>query len=265
MLVQGARSLMAQVQYKKDSNPLVNGIGQVLFRMNGFKKLAKEFYFDVILSVHQCSDCGGRIWMSGKSECTCGCGKVFDPTLVFQQSPCCGVKLVRKTLHYVCSRCQRTVPSTFLFDERLFDKAYFREMVRVSRARARKRRGEIRRLLAGSRSEALTLMEEPCLESIPGLIQDLNDFIQGNGTEACDFNFDSNPCFRMNDYRKHILSVLGWDSLLFSDIAPLIDDRRRDRIWRFVTIIFMQNDREVMLTQYGNDFLIERTSNEAYE
>ena len=33
---------------------------------------------------------------------------------------------------------------------------------------------------------------------------------------------------------------------------------QQDKIWRFVTLIFMQHDREIELTQYDNDLLIEK-------
>ena len=244
--------------------PLFNGIAQILKRVHELKKLVREFYFDVILSIHQCPECSGRIQMTGKSECTCVCGNIFDPTLAFQKSPCCGKNLVRKTLHYVCSGCMKTVASMFLFDEKLFDKTYFREMMRVSRARVQKRREEIKRLLAESRSGTLQLMEEPHLECIPGLIQDLNDFIQADTFGTRNFTFDVISDFKMNDYREHILDALGSESLLFSDISPLIKDIRRDKIHRFVTLIFMQNDHEVELAQYDHDILVERAANEAY-
>ena len=45
--------------------------------------------------------------------------------------------------------------------------------------------------------------------------------------------------------------------MLFSDIAPLISDSRKDRTWRFVTLIFMQQDHEISLSQYGLDILVE--------
>ena len=258
------RGVTAPVQEKKVSNPLVSAVIQILKRVDDFRKLAKEFYFDVILSVHQCPWCGGRIEMSGKSECSCVCGNIFDPTITFQKSPCCGKRLVRKSQHYICPGCQKTLPSMFLFDEKLFDKAYFREMVRKSRSRAAKRREEMRRLLARSRSGALIFTDKPCLESIPGLIEDLDDFIGTEGLGPRDFALDTNSGFKMDDYRQHILRVLGCDSLLFSDIDTRINDARRDKIWRFVTLIFMQSEREVMLTQYGNDLLVERISYEAY-
>ena len=123
------RGATALVQEIKVSSPLVSAVIRILKRVDDFKKLAREFYFDVILSVHQCPRCGSRLEMTGKSECSCVCGNIFDPTIAFQKSACCGKHLVRKSQHYICSECGTNVPSMFLFDEKLFDKAYFREMV----------------------------------------------------------------------------------------------------------------------------------------
>jgi hypothetical protein len=200
--------------------------------------------------------------MTGQSRCTCSCGKTFDPTVVFQKSVCCGARLIQKTFHYACSKCHKSVPSRFLFDERLFDKKYFREMMRESRSRAKAKREEIRRLLAESRSGSLPLLENPDLESIPGLVQDLNDFIQQNSISVGEFFFDTAPRFRMDEYRKHILSILSWDEMLFSNMAPLIQEYRQDKIWRFMTLIYMQHECEVDITQYGNDLLVQKVHHE---
>jgi hypothetical protein len=135
-------------------------------------------------------------------------------------------------------------------------------MMRESRARAKTKREEVRRLLAGSRSGPLLFTEEPLLESIHGLTEALNDFIGAKIIGG--YEFAPKSGFRMNDYRNHILSILGLGSRLFSDIAPIIDDSRRDKVWRFITLIFMTQDREVALTQYGADILVERVRNEAY-
>jgi hypothetical protein len=135
-------------------------------------------------------------------------------------------------------------------------------MMRESRARAKRKREEVKRLLAGSRSGPLSFMEAPCLESIPGLSDALNAFIETEVVGGCAYVPKSG--FRMGDYQKHILSILGMGSRLFSDIAPLMDDCRRDKIWRFITLIFMAQDREVELTQYGKDILVGRVCNEAY-
>lgn len=246
-----------------NNNPLVHEISGVLGRVKNFKDRARQFYYEVLLSAFSCPVCGGRLNMSKPGECVCSCGNVFDPTLAFQKSTCCGTQLVRKTFHYACARCHQTVPSRFIFDEKVFDKNYFREMMRESRKKAKQKREEIRRFLAESRSRALPMVEEPDLESIPGLLQDLNDFIRkSNEMSVLPFYIESS--FNMNDYRKHILAILNWNRMLFSNITPLINDSRRDKVQRFITLIFMENDREIELTQNENDILVQRLYNETY-
>ena len=242
----------------QSDNPLISGIGRVLSRVSGFKEMARAYYFEVILSPYRCPECGGRIKMIGVSECSCSCGKILDPTISFQQSLCCGAKLIRRTFHYACSRCHQTVPSRFLFDERLFDKAYFREMMQNARARERRKREELKAIWAASRSDNLILLEEPRLDSISGLTEALNGFI-GTGGSGYQESWPRSG-FSLEDYRNHLLSIIGNRSILFSDITPLIEDCRRDRIWRFVTLIFMRQDHEVSLTQYGPDILVERVT-----
>ena len=75
--------------------------------------------------------------------------------------------------------------------------------------------------------------------------------------EYDDLGFEVDSGFEMDDYRSHILSALGYGSRMFSSINCILSDPREDRIWRFVTLIFMQHEREVELTQYDNDLLIE--------
>jgi hypothetical protein len=243
---------------------LISAIGSVISRIAVLQDKARQYYYEVLLSTYQCPRCGGHLVMASQSECSCSCGNTFDPTLAFQRSHCCGARLVRKTFHYACSRCNKIVPSKFFFDEKLFDKAYFREMMQESRRRAKAKREEIKRILAESRSNALPLMENPDLDSIPGLIQDLNDFIHANPLEIGPLAFDTPSAFDMDEYREHILSSLGWSKTLFSNIDPFTEDPRLDKVWRFITLIFMQNDGEIELTQQGNEILIKRTYNETY-
>jgi hypothetical protein len=137
-------------------------------------------------------------------------------------------------------------------------------MMRESRQRAKKKKEMVKQLLADSRSGVLDLTETPDLESVPGLVEDLNDFIGAKTADVALADFDERPEFRMDDYRAHINSILGWDCILFSDIAALIDDSRNDKIWRFITLVYMQHDREVTLTQHQNDIIVKRVYHEAY-
>jgi hypothetical protein len=136
-------------------------------------------------------------------------------------------------------------------------------MMQTSRERAKSKREELKRLLAGSRSGPLPILIEPSLDSVPGLVQDLDDFIGTQGFGTCDFSSEVNGGFSMQKYREHILSSLGSGSRAFCGIEALIEDCRLDRIWRFVTLVFMQQDGEVVLSQYGNDLLVERVCDEA--
>jgi hypothetical protein len=239
-------------------NPLLKDIGHVHARIFKLKQKTKNFYFKVLLSLYQCPKCDGELTMTGQSQCSCLCGYAFDPTLVFQKSTCCSSRLIRKTYHYVCSRCKKVVPSRFLFDERLFDRDYFRQMMSASRARAKIKKEQMIRFLKESRSGELPFLQEPCLESVPGLVEDLDQFIGMNNIGSYDFTAELDSGFEMQDYRTHILSALNCGRRFFSNISHLGTDPRLDRVWRFVTLIFMQHDREVELTQYQNDLLIER-------
>ena len=245
-------------------NPLVREIKSILKKISAFKVRAKAFYFEVLLSTVRCPNCSGRLHITGQSECTCSCGKVLDPTIEFQKSACCGARLIRKTFHYSCSRCQKVVPSRFLFDERLFDGKYFKMMMQKSRRRAHRKKEEIMRLIAESRSGSFPLLEDPNLESIPGLLKDLDGFINDGSDGVDELYFELDQSFEMDKYREHILSNLGWNNTLFSNIDPFINDGRKDRIWRFVTLVFMQHEREVDMEQNGNDLLIQRHYNEAH-
>ncbi len=129
-------------------------------------------------------------------------------------------------------------------------------MMQEARTRERRRKAEVKAILAGSRSDNLLLLEEPCLDSIPGLTEALNGVI---GTGAVGFqDLSSRSDFLIDNYRNHLLSTIGTGARLFSDITPLIEDWRKDKIWRFVTLIFMQQDHEVILTQYGSNILVEK-------
>jgi hypothetical protein len=244
--------------HEGQTNPLVKELHRVHIRISHLKEKTKIFYFHVLLSRYQCPKCNGELTMTDQNQCSCSCGKAFDPTLAFQKSACCGTQLIRKTFHYVCSRCKKVNPSRFLFDERIFDRAYFCEMMKASRAKAKKKKQEMIKLLMEARSGELPLLQDPCLESVPGLIADLDQFVGADEDESDDAVLETNSVFSMDDYRSHILSALDCGSRFFSKINNLGADLREDRVYRFVTLIFMQNEQEIDLTQYDNDLLIER-------
>ena len=130
-------------------------------------------------------------------------------------------------------------------------------MMKASRAKKKKKKEEIIKFLNDTKSGELPLLQEPCLESVPGLVQDLNHLVGADELQTNDPGFKIDVGFEMEDYRSHILSALGCGSRMFSSINCVSQDPREDRIWRFVTLVFMQHEQEVELTQDDNDLLIE--------
>src|SRR5210317_431219 len=81
------------------ANPLLKEIHSVHDRIAQLKQKKKRFYFQVLLSQYNCPKCGGALTMTGLNKCSCSCGNLFDPTLIFQKSTCCSAQLVRRTFH----------------------------------------------------------------------------------------------------------------------------------------------------------------------
>ena len=158
----------------------------------------------------------------------------------------------KKTFHYACSKCGKVVPSRFLFDERLFDSEYFQKAMRESRERAKRQKEETARLMYEPRLQAVQLTEVPDFDAIPGLMDDLNAFVGAQNLDT--LVVLAGKGFSMDNYKKHILAFIGGRSVRISHRF----DHRQDKIRRFITVIFMFQEREVSITQYGADILIER-------
>ena len=241
----------------------------ILSKVHKFKLSAKEYFYDVVLMGHSCAKCGGQLTMSKKvRQATCRrCGHCFDPTLAFQCSSCCGALLSKQVKRYVCTACGQTQISDYLFDEHVFDQSYFRERMRLYRQKASEKRKLLIRQILESRSGRLLILEEPDLAAYPGLTAVLDDL---GGWQAGDETFPLNaiqtPGFDLGQYRSHIWEQLGWDEILFSDLAPLASESRQDRVWSFVALVFMQQKREVSLAQSGpSDLWIKKCDqDEAY-
>jgi hypothetical protein len=244
-------------------NPLLKGIHLVSKRVAALREKARQFFHSVALSAHACPVCSGSLTMTGPSACRCSCGRAFDPTIEFQRSSCCGAKLKRRQLHYACSTCSAVVPSRFLFDERLFDAEYFAEKMRESRHRKQVRREKLLERLAGTRSDALCLTDLPTIGSVPGLGMALNDFV-GSMPAIPLTEFRGREEFSMRDYRLSLLEEVPPDCLIrFDAIPPICEDRRLDRIRKFITLIFMEQAREALLTQDGEEIMVELNETDA--
>jgi len=239
------------------SNPLVTSVERVFGRVLSFKERARRFFYQVVLSPYSCVSCGGRLDWAGAGRAKCSeCNTGFDLTVAFQKSPCCNAALEQRRQHYACSRCGQTVVSRFLFDERAFDRAYFKEAMRRSRENKKRRLAKLKEILASSRSGVLVLDELPDLGEVPGLTDDLDRFV-GSVPFVDAKDFRGNGEFVMEAYRDAILKCLGGLEVMFSAFPALCADARADRARRFITLVYMEHEREVVLTQYGNDILVE--------
>jgi hypothetical protein len=236
-------------------NTLFSDIETCQRAIEEFRKNARNYYFEVVLSLYRCPNCGNRFQLDKHAQAACRCGWQSDPTIEFQFSDCCGVKVTRKRLHYACSKCNKITPSIFLFDERLYDRDYFLAKMRQLRERRRWERFEKAQMLLIERSNGLILTDEVELDVIPNLFEDLNKLLGlSQGQETYDHENQSQS---FNQYRDHILGLLT-DEILFSSISPIESEDRTDRVYRFITLIFMEHEREVILFPYGNDILVRK-------
>jgi hypothetical protein len=238
-----------------DSSLLIQAIEHARDRVALYRNHARQFYLEVVLSIHRCPGCGANMRMVRPSRCRCECGAILDPTIAFQRSSCCQAKLRLARNHYVCTNCGATVPSHFLFDEKLFAAQYMREKMSESRERKRRRREEIRLLLAASRSSDLCITDFPTADALGELSTVLDRFVgQEAVSDVAEFIGDDE--FSMEDYRQAILSRLGGYSTRFDAFPAVCSDRRLDKVRRFMTLLFMEQDREVWLEQQGSTIMV---------
>jgi len=239
------------------STNMISAVESLTSTVAVFKAKVRTFYYEVLLSTNVCPSCGGQLVMAEAGKCYCSCGNALDPAIEFQRSSCCGARLSKRKLHYECSSCGQMVPSKYLFDERIFDNAYYREMMRESRTRRSQRDEAIRKLLEDSHSGRLFLLDLPSAEALPDFIDDLDDFVGSGEARQPDMTAPVAD-FTMDNYRKVILAGLDGTSRWFRAFPALCPDEKLDRIHRFITLVYMEHDREVILTQEEKDILVER-------
>jgi len=97
----------------------------------------------------------------------------------------------------------------------------------------------------------------PDLDSVPGLVEDLDKFVGAFPAARLDDFMDRSE-FRMEDYRATILAAIEEGCTVFNRLPRIADDTRLDRTRRFISLIFMWQEREVELSQYGTDILVEK-------
>ena len=223
--------------------------------LKAFAGRARTLFYAVMLLGYACPQCAGHLSMTGESRCRCNeCGHVLDLTSTFQRCPECGGRVVLRVCRYRCRRCGDDVPSRFVFDGRVFDAEYFRTKMAESRYRRTQRRERASRLAIENRSAPLETQEWD-LNAAPGLVDALNGLV--GGVEALAW-LPQTRGFELSRYQRHLQAHIGPEEQSFDDLPALDEDRRLDRIWRFVTIIFMAHFGLIDIVQHERTILVKR-------
>jgi hypothetical protein len=223
-------------------------LGQLGERVLTYRQRVRHFFYEVVLWGHACPQCSGELVMVKEGRCCCTvCGMECDPTVAFQRCPECeGVPQVR-IRRYECSRCGLEVVSRFLFDGLVFDADYFRQKMAESRQRRQQDRHDLAAWVAHHRSQDL----EPGpieLSAVPGLADALAALVDLPVPEVTTFE----PArFDLLRYEQHVLAHAGSAAVPLDNIPALEDDSRRDRIWRFIAVVFLWHAGQVDVRQCG--------------
>jgi len=221
--------------------------------VSGFAGRARKLYYAVVLMGHLCPACGGKLTMKAEGLCRCrSCGRAFDPTIAFQRCSACGGQPALCVRRYLCRQCGADVVSRFLFDGLVFNTDYFRQKMAESRERKKQLREQVREMLAASRSGALHLPEAE-LSSVPGLTDALNSLVIGP-QEA--FSWDPDKGFDLKRYESHIQAHIRDFPICLDDLPPLAENARKDRIWRFIAIIFLAHFGLIDVWQDGQEIMV---------
>lgn len=224
------------------NQPLLEAAFMIEHRVAILRENVREFFFAVMLFQRPCTRCGATgLAMLRDSWCKCGtCGQEFDPTVTFQSCPECDGVLLKRICHYWCPTCRKPVRSHFCFDALVFDADYFRKMMRESRVRKEAKVEEMRKLLAESRSAPL----QPYSDVSEGLVTftvDLDQYVTVPVVKE-DVAALRRAVFDMLTYRQHILDLVQDCVVEFEGISAVVEDRKLDRVFRFITVVFMEQD-----------------------
>jgi DNA-directed RNA polymerase subunit RPC12/RpoP len=223
--------------------------------VTGFAGRARQLYYAVVLMGHECPECVGKLTMLSEGRCCCGnCGKHFDPTAAFQTCRTCGGRLELRVRRYRCAACGADVASRFLFDGLAFDAEYFRQKMTESRQRKRELRERVRKMLAESRSPHLDVMPAD-LAAIPDLMEALSGLVWGTNEAV---PWQPGTGFDLKRYQSHVEAHIRDFPVCLDAIPPLDDPPRKDRVWRFVAIIFMAHAGLVDVWQDGPTIMVMR-------
>ena len=222
--------------------------------VEGFVQKARMFFYSVMLLAYCCPGCNGQLSMVTEGKCKCdSCGEEFDPTLIFQRCLKCGGTPILGVRRYQCKSCGQDISSKFLFDGLVFDPEYFRAKMAECRERKKELKERVKQMLTECRSKTLPLHPAD-LNAVPGLLDALNSLTEDL---AESFEIESRNEFNLKHYEKHIQAYIRAFPISLDEIPPLDEENaRKDRIWRFIAVIFLAHYGIVDLLQDGQDILV---------
>ena len=108
--------------------------------------------------------------------------------------------------------------------------------------------------MAREQSGILQMMEMPAAEVMAELFAGLDAFV--GTTEASCENIRERDDFSFDVYRHNLRQALAGRTRRFDTLPSLDTNLRTDRARRFVTLIYMEHEREVVLHQQPHDILV---------
>ncbi len=227
--------------------------------VTSFAGRVRKLYYAVVLLGHSCPKCDGKLMMVGEGLCRCrSCSFEFDPTVAFQRCSVCGGTLEIQLRRYRCKVCGSDITSRFLFDGLVFDRQYFRQKMVESRRQKKQRRERVRKMLAESRSGNLQLPVVD-LSIVPGLEEALNS-LTVDLTELVPWVPQEN--FDLKRYQSHIQAHIRDFPISLDEIPALGKDTRKDRIWRFIAVIFLAHMGIINIWQDGQAIMVIKSGSD---
>jgi hypothetical protein len=95
------------------------------------------------------------------------------------------------------------------------------------------------------------------LKSIEGLLCDIDEMCSTPPALGSYTAIDEGPMFDLSRYWSYVRDALHPRGMRLSEISPLDSDLRRDRVWLFITLVYMEHDQVVSLSEWGDDVLVE--------
>ena len=104
----------------------------------------------------------------------------------------------------------------------------------------------------------MVFAEYPEPGGIPGLDHALDVFTSAPLPQGLLNEIGEREYFDMSQYRQYILDITCGCIVHFEGMSQLVADQRLDRIYRFITVVFMQHNGEVTIEQEADGEIILR-------